>query len=152
MPGGTLGVGGGNLTFKWVIMTVSTAVPWLSITRSSELGRCGIKFCLGQALGLAEQITNPSHSFFLSFFFFEFLSCIYFSVQQVLISHPFYTHQCIHVNPNLPIHHTTTPPRHFPLLVPIHLFSTSQVTVSLSAHGRLCRPVVLRGEVFRVSG
>ena len=24
-----------------------------------------------------------------------------------LISHPFYTHQCIHVNPNLPIHHTT---------------------------------------------
>ena len=35
--------------------------------------------------------------FNVSFFFFLFL-----------INHPFYTHQCIHVNPNLPIHHTTT--------------------------------------------
>ena len=35
---------------------------------------------------------------------------IYFFIQQVLISHPFYTHQCIHVNPNLPIHPTATPP------------------------------------------
>ena len=26
------------------------------------------------------------------------------------ISYLFYTHQCIHVNPNLPIHPTTTPP------------------------------------------
>ena len=51
---------------------------------------------------------------------------IYFFILQVLISHPFYTHQCIHVNPNLPIHHTTT---HtclcFPPLVSIRLFSTS---------------------------
>ena len=36
-------------------------------------------------------------------YFFNF-----FLIQQVLISHQFYTHQCIHVNPNLPIHHTTT--------------------------------------------
>ena len=34
-------------------------------------------------------------------FFWIILS---FFIQQVLISHPFYTHQCIHVNPNLPIH------------------------------------------------
>ena len=43
---------------------------------------------------------------------------------HVLISHPFYTHQCIHVNPNVPIHHTPTH-RHFPPLVFISLFSTS---------------------------
>ena len=58
-------------------------------------------------------------------FFFEF-NFIYFFIQQVLISHPFYTHQCIRVNPNRPIHHTTsTTPRRFPPLVSIHLFSTS---------------------------
>ena len=41
------------------------------------------------------------------FYFLKF-NLIYFFIQQVRISHPFYTHQCIHVNPNLPIHHTTT--------------------------------------------
>ena len=40
-------------------------------------------------------------------FVFEFYF-IYFFIQQVLISHQFYTHQCIHVHPNCPIHHTTT--------------------------------------------
>ena len=63
-------------------------------------------------------------SFFLIFKFYF----IYFFIQQVLISHQFYTHQCIHVNPSLPIHHTTTPnphPRCFPPLVSIRLFSTS---------------------------
>ena len=39
---------------------------------------------------------------------------IYFFIQQVLVSHQFYTHQCIHVNPNRPIHHTPTPPAAFP--------------------------------------
>ena len=45
------------------------------------------------------------------------LYLIYFFIQQVLISHPFYTHQCIHVNPNRPIQHTPTPtpPRLSPL-------------------------------------
>ena len=38
---------------------------------------------------------------------FEFYFILFF-IQQVLISHQFYTHQCTHVNPNLPIHHTTT--------------------------------------------
>ena len=33
-----------------------------------------------------------------------------FFIQQVLISYLFYTHQCIHVNPNLPVHPTTPPP------------------------------------------
>ena len=43
---------------------------------------------------------------FMGFFEFYFI----FFVQQVVISHQFYTHQCIHVNPNLPVHPTTTPP------------------------------------------
>ena len=43
----------------------------------------------------------------------------FFFIQQVLISHQFYTHQCIHVNPNRPIHHTTLPrPTAFPLWCP----------------------------------
>ena len=42
------------------------------------------------------------------FFFFEFQNFIYFFIQQVLISYPFYTYQCIYVIPNLPIHHTHT--------------------------------------------
>ena len=74
---------------------------------------------------------------FYYFWIFEFYF-IYFFIQQVLISHQFYTHQCIHVNPNRPIHHTTTPPpRHFPPLVSIRLFSTS---VSLFLP---CKPVHL---------
>ena len=62
---------------------------------------------------------------YLLSFFLNLILFIFF-IQQVLISHLFYTHQCIHVNPNLPIHHTTTPtPLRFPPLVSIHLFSTS---------------------------
>ena len=38
----------------------------------------------------------------------------YFFIQQALISYPFYTYYCIYVNPNLPIHHTTTPTPHAP--------------------------------------
>ena len=83
------------------------------------------------------------HTFLFIFhytsFFFEFLNfilCI-FLIQQVLISHQFYTHQCIHVNPNLPIHPTTTPSLPLPPLVSICLFSTS---VSLFLP---CKPVHL---------
>ena len=49
-----------------------------------------------------------------------------------LISHQFYTHQCIHVNPNHPIQHTTipTPPRFSPLGV--HTF-VLYICVSTSA-------------------
>ena len=66
------------------------------------------------------------HTFLHLAFPFFFLNFIYFLIQQVLISHPFYTHQCIHVNPNLPIQHTPTPtPCCFPPLVSIRLFSTS---------------------------
>ena len=68
--------------------------------------------------------------------FFEFYF-IYFFIQQVLISHPFYTHQCIHVNPNLAIHHTTPTRWCFPPLVSICLFSAS---VSLFLP---CKPVHL---------
>ena len=68
-------------------------------------------------------------------FYLFILNFIYFLIQQVLISHPFYTHQCIHVNLNLPIHHTTTPtPCCFPPLVSIRLFSTS-VSISVLQTG-----------------
>ena len=59
-----------------------------------------------------------------------------FFIQQVLISHSFYTHQCIHVNPKFPVHPTTNPTSHrFPTLVSIRLISTS-VSQFLS-----CKPV-----------
>ena len=68
---------------------------------------------------------------FIYLFIFEFYF-IWFFLEQVLISHPFYTHQCIHVNPNLPIHHTTTPtpPRLSPLGVRMFVL---YVCVSISA-------------------
>ena len=47
--------------------------------------------------------------FYLFIFRITFLNFIYFFIQQVLISHQFYTHQCIHLNPNRPILHTTIP-------------------------------------------
>ena len=54
--------------------------------------------------------------------FFYHLNFIYFFIQWVLISYLFYTYKCIYVNPNLPIHPTTTiAPRHFPPLVSLHL-------------------------------
>ena len=66
------------------------------------------------------------HCYFLFIYLFIFEFLIYFFLQQVLISHPFYTHQCIHVNPNCPIHHTPTPNPHcFPPMVSIRLSSTS---------------------------
>ena len=48
---------------------------------------------------------------FTSFFFLNFWILFYLFIftQQVLISYPFYTCQCIHVNLNLPVHLTTTP-------------------------------------------
>ena len=79
--------------------------------------------------------TNSSCLFFfiiyLFFIFLNFILFIFF-IQQVLISRPFYTHQCIHVNPNLPIHPTTThpPPRLSPLGV--HTF-VLYICVSISA-------------------
>ena len=63
---------------------------------------------------------------------FKKFNYIYFFIQQVLISHPFYIHQCIHVNPSLPIHHTTAPTP--PLLSPlgVHTF-VLYICVSISA-------------------
>ena len=62
-------------------------------------------------------------------FFFSFIFCLFI---YFLISHPFYTPQCIHVNPNLPIHHTTTPnPCRFPPLG-VHTF-VLYFCVSISA-------------------
>ena len=73
--------------------------------------------------------------FYLFLFFLNFI--LYF-IQQFLISYPFYTYECIHVNTNRPIHPTTTStPRRIPSLVSIHLFSTS---VSLFLP---CKPVHL---------
>ena len=75
----------------------------------------------------ASEIDRTLPNFF--FFIFEFYF-IYFFIQQVLISHQFYTHQCIHVNPNRPIHHTTTTPPLSPLGV--HTF-VLYICVSISA-------------------
>ena len=69
--------------------------------------------------------------FFVDLIFFEFYFT-YFFIQQVLISQQLYTHQCIHVNHNHPIHHTTTPTR--PPLSPlwVHTF-VLYIYVSISA-------------------
>ena len=55
-------------------------------------------------------------------FFSFFLNCYLFI--YFLISYPFYTHQCIHVIPNRPVHHTTTttPPPLSPLGVHTFIF------------------------------
>ena len=78
-------------------------------------------------MGINELMWKAGQALLFRFFFLIFkFYFIYFFIQQVLISYPFYTYQCIHVNPNLPIHHTTTPsPCHFTPLVSIRLFSTS---------------------------
>ena len=58
----------------------------------------------GQITGSGKTCVMTVTYFFFFFFFF-------------LISHQFYTHHCIHVNPNRPIQHTTipTPPQFSPL-------------------------------------
>ena len=73
---------------------------------------------------------------FLKFIYIFNLILLFF-IQHVLISYLFYTHQCIHVNPNLPIHHITNPPTPLSPLMSIRLFSTS---VSLYLP---CKPVHL---------
>nr|XP_058922270.1 THAP domain-containing protein 6 isoform X3 [Kogia breviceps] len=76
----------------------------------------------------ALPVTNHNHQLLgASSCIEEFQSQFIF---QVLISHQFYTHQCIHVNPNLPIHHTTTPRTLSPLGV--HMF-VLYICVSISA-------------------
>ena len=58
---------------------------------------------------LLTEITTPSkHALIYDLFVFPFFlifefNFIYFFIQQVLISHQLYTHQCIHVNSNRPI-------------------------------------------------
>ena len=97
----------------------------------NKLHTCAYPFSLIKwsifSAGLIYNCNNHTKTIFLKqlLYFFEFYF-IYCFIQQVLISHPFYTHQCIHINPNLPIHHTPTPTAHcFPPLVSIRLFSTS---------------------------
>ena len=69
---------------------------------------------------------------FLNFLFYLFFCLFVFFILQVLIRHQFYTHQCIHVNPNSPIQHNTipTPPQYSPLGV--HM-SVLYICVSTSA-------------------
>ena len=63
---------------------------------------------------------------------FWILFYLFIFIQQVLISYLFYTHQCIHVNPNLPIHHNTTT-RPLPLSpLGVHTF-VLYICVSISA-------------------
>ena len=86
------------------------------------------------SLSIQSKVVPSSASLF---FFLSFILLINLFIQQVLISCLFYTYQCIHVNPNLPIHPTTPPPPSLSPLVSIRLFSTS---VSLSLP---CKPVHL---------
>ena len=71
--------------------------------------RKAMKQCCNSKTGsLAEcDMLFPVKNNLLFFFFFNFILFIYF-IQQILIRHQLYTHQCIHVKPNRPIHHTTT--------------------------------------------
>ena len=74
--------------------------------------QCCVNFCCRAKWFSYTYIYSFSYSFPLWFIiglFLNFWILFYFFIQQVLISYPFYTHQCIHVNPNLPTHHTTTP-------------------------------------------
>ena len=97
----------------WIHSPTRTVKP-VTLTLGCGEGKCSI-YC--KAL-IKESRTTSAFSFF-SFFFF-------------LISHQFYTHQCIHVNSNRPIQHTTipTPPRFSPLRV--HTF-VLYICVSTSA-------------------
>ena len=94
------------------------------VFRGSAFYICSIKYLPN----LRSQKFSPMFSFILIFEFYF----IYFLIQQVLISHQFYTHQCVHVNPNRPIQHTTipTPPQLSPLGV--HMF-VLYICVSVSA-------------------
>ena len=86
----------------------------------------------------SSQVLPGWHSFRASFFFFEF----YFFIQQVLISHQFYTHQCIHVNPNLPIHPTPPHPTPWPPVGQVLNLNTVDILgqISLCCGAVLCVP------------
>ena len=74
----------------------------------------------------------PGFHLFNSITFFEFY---FIFIEQVLNTYLFYTYQCIHDNPNLPIHPTT----HAPLSpCSIHM-SVLHICISTSA----CKPVHL---------
>ena len=72
--------------------------------------------------GFGHKNRNHSRYFEQEGIFFEFY---FIFIQQVLISYLFHTYWCTYVNLNLPIHPTTTAPRHVPPLESIRLFSTS---------------------------
>ena len=64
---------------------------------------------------------SPNNCFLKLINLFLFLLFIFYTAGSYL----FYTYQCIHVKPNLPIQPSTTPLPCFPPLVSIRLFSTS---------------------------
>ena len=82
-------------------------------------------------------ISNSSYSYTEAAGHFEHLSftiytkewnCFKINVFYLFIfltSYPFYTYQCTYVNPNRPIHPTTTPPPPLSPLESIRLFSTA---------------------------
>ena len=79
---------------------INTLISYLKVTQSSF-----IYFSV-----LVVGAFNPFAFKVIIVMYVLFFNFIYFFIQQVLISYPFYTHQCTLVNPNLPIHHTTTTP------------------------------------------
>ena len=93
-------------------------------------------FLMSLANSLSILFTSSKDQLFVLFVFaiVSFFSFLFFFILQVLISHQFYTHQCIHINPNHPIQHTTipTPPQFSPLGV--HM-SVLYICVSTSEEG-----------------
>ena len=107
------------------------------------------KYINNSVMSKQETMMKPLYLIYLILFWSQFylqeetaLSCVlnlilFIFYKEVLISHPFNTHQCVHVNLNLPIHHSKTPtPCHFPPLASISLFSTcvSQFLSCKSVH------------------
>ena len=67
-----------------------------------------IQECIFPSFAITMRLGSKCLFIYLFILIFEFYF-IYFFIQQVLICHQLFTDQCIHVNPNCPIQHTTIP-------------------------------------------
>ena len=122
-----------GLTFKSLIHFELIFVSGVNYGSSFILLHVNIQFSQHHLL----QRLSFLHCVFLAptlilfFLIFKFYF-IYFFIQQVLISYLFYTYQCIYVNPNLPVHHTTTTTPPLLSLLDVHTF-VLYICVSISA-------------------
>ena len=93
-------------TFIIIMVLIFVMVIWIfdvTITKRSQLTKVQrIAFC-------TNKVSFFSGCFLFFFFNFWILFNLFFYTTGS-INHQFYTHQCIQVNPNCPIQHTTTTP------------------------------------------